>query len=252
VAFLEKFGLDADVDRCKASKKLRRGKGKMRNRRYVMRRGPLVIYDDDNAACTKAFRNLPGVELANVERLNLLQLAPGGHLGRLCIWSQGAFNKLDALYGTYTEKASMKNGYSLPRHCMAQGDLARVINSDEIQSAIKPAQPKAARAFTMKKNPLKNLGAMVKLNPYSMTQRRVELKKQAAKAARNIEVAEMRRKGLSPCTDEDRAARKVKAERKKVGKAYYDAMLTHTTKKFAPKGMPGLKEIMTHSINEKN
>lgn len=29
----------------KDSKKIRAGKGKMRNRRYVMRRGPLVIYD---------------------------------------------------------------------------------------------------------------------------------------------------------------------------------------------------------------
>lgn len=29
----------------KDSKKIRAGKGKMRNRRYVMRRGPLIVYD---------------------------------------------------------------------------------------------------------------------------------------------------------------------------------------------------------------
>lgn len=29
------------------SKNLRRGKGKMRNRRYVQRKGPLVIYGND-------------------------------------------------------------------------------------------------------------------------------------------------------------------------------------------------------------
>ena len=41
------------------SKALRRGKGKMRNRRYVLRKGPLVVYSEDNGI-SKAFRNLPG------------------------------------------------------------------------------------------------------------------------------------------------------------------------------------------------
>ncbi len=48
----------------------------MRNRRHVNRRGPLIVYNKDEGI-TKAFRNLPGVELACVTRLNLLQLAPG-------------------------------------------------------------------------------------------------------------------------------------------------------------------------------
>lgn len=241
--FLGQFGVADDVARCKDSRKIRRGKGKMRNRRYVMRRGPLVVYANKDG-CEKAFRNLPGVELAEVTRLNLLQLAPGGHMGRLCIWSKSAFEQLDGIYGTYTQKSSEKNNYQLPRHVMTTGDLARVINSDEIQSVIKPAQPKAARAFTLKKNPLKNLGAMVKLNPYSMTARRVELKKQAAKAKRNAEVAEMRRKGLSPCTAEDRKKRAAKKAAKAGSKAYLAAMKTHPTKANAPKNMPGIKTVM--------
>lgn len=44
------------------SKKLRAGVGKLRNRRHRMRRGPLVIYNEDKGI-TKAFRNIPGVEL---------------------------------------------------------------------------------------------------------------------------------------------------------------------------------------------
>lgn len=47
--------------------------GKMRNRRYVLRKGPLVVYGNDNGIA-KAFRNLPGVEVASVDRLNLLQV----------------------------------------------------------------------------------------------------------------------------------------------------------------------------------
>ena len=53
----------------------------MRNRRYVQRKGPLIIYNED-LGIRQAFRNLPGVELLNVDRLNLLNLCPGGHLGR--------------------------------------------------------------------------------------------------------------------------------------------------------------------------
>lgn len=67
-----------DVEKAKASRNIRTGKGKMRNRRYVARKGPLIVFGSDDSAA-KAFRNLPGVEVACVDRLNLLQvrLNPG-------------------------------------------------------------------------------------------------------------------------------------------------------------------------------
>lgn len=79
----------------------------MRNRRYTLRKGPLVIYGNDSGI-SKAFRNLPGVEVASVDSLNLLQLAPGGHLGRFCIWTKSAFDKLDTIFG----KQHMTGGWS--------------------------------------------------------------------------------------------------------------------------------------------
>ena len=100
----------ADVEKSKDSRKIRAGKGKMRNRRYVQKKGPLIIYNDDHGL-TRAFRNLPGVEMLHVDRLNLLQLAPGGHLGRFCIWTKSAFSKLDALYGTWRKKSTEKKNY---------------------------------------------------------------------------------------------------------------------------------------------
>ena len=63
----------ADVEKARASRNLRRGKGKMRNRRYVTRKGPLVVYSGDSGI-SRAFRNIPGVELQSVESLNLLQV----------------------------------------------------------------------------------------------------------------------------------------------------------------------------------
>ncbi|MCP6198867.1 50S ribosomal protein L4, partial [Klebsiella pneumoniae] len=64
----------------------------MRNRRRIQRKGPLIIFNKDQGL-TRAFRNIPGVELLNVNKLNLLKLAPGGHLGRFVIWTQSAFGR---------------------------------------------------------------------------------------------------------------------------------------------------------------
>ncbi len=88
---LEAVGAGPDVEKVKKSKKLRAGKGKLRGRRNRQRRGPLVVYDPevDGKELAKGFRNIPGVETGSVYALNLLQLAPGGHLGRFIIWDLG-------------------------------------------------------------------------------------------------------------------------------------------------------------------
>ena len=78
--------------------KVRAGKGKLRNRRYRSRRGPLVVYSGANVPLLKALRNIPGVEVAHVSRLNLLQLAPGGHVGRFIIWTESAFKELNNVF----------------------------------------------------------------------------------------------------------------------------------------------------------
>lgn len=180
---LQRIGAFADVEKSKDSTKIRRGVGKSRNRRYVSRKGPLVIYDVSEGI-DKAFRNLPGVDLALVDNLSLLDLAPGGHLGRFCIWTQGAFEKLDSLFGTYEEGANYKKGFNLPRSFMSNADLARIINSDEVQAVVKPAIT-APTLLPKKSNPLRNKAAKDALNPYQATVRaREEQKKGVSKAAK--------------------------------------------------------------------
>merc|ERR1712159_594910 len=149
---LKNLGCDEEMKRIADSKKTRSGKGKMRNRRYVMRRGPLVIYKEDNGI-VKAFRNLPGVETASVDSLNLLTVAPGGNFGRFIIWTEGAFKQLNEIYGSLKSGAPAKKGYHLPRAMMENADVARIINSDEVQSALKPKLT-APKTFGAKKNPL--------------------------------------------------------------------------------------------------
>ncbi|KAL0226149.1 hypothetical protein P9112_013473 [Eukaryota sp. TZLM1-RC] len=153
MAILEKVGAVADIDRVKKSRGLRAGRGKMRNRRYTQRRGPLVIFNEDNGV-TRAFRNIPGVELCQVSRLNLLQLAPGGHLGRFVIWTESAFKKLDEIYASY-----------VPRNIVTNSDLTRLLKSEEIQQAIRAPKPRPGY-FKKRRNPLKDKETMKKLNPY--------------------------------------------------------------------------------------
>jgi large subunit ribosomal protein L4e len=190
ISVLQSIGAFDDVVKAKESRKLRRGKGKMRNRRHVMRRGPLVVYNEDHGI-VRAFRNLPGVELAQVSRLNLLQLAPGGHLGRFVIWTQAAFEQLNNIYGSTRRVSTQKFGYKLPFNIMTNTDLTRLINSDEVQSKVNPAKTTTRRA-RRKKNPLKNFGVKVKLNPYALSVRRSEIlarERRAALKEANLEAA---------------------------------------------------------------
>jgi len=130
-----------------------------------MKKGPLIIYKTD-VGITQAFRNIPGIDLCNVERLNLLQLAPGGHLGRMIIWTSDAFKELDSIWGTYSKLATKKNNWVLPNPCMTNADIDRIINSDEVQAALNPIKENKPLGINKKFNPLKNKKAMRKLNPF--------------------------------------------------------------------------------------
>ena len=127
---LTSYGAGPDLARVRASKSMRNGQGKMRNSRFTLRRGPLIVYDDADANVAQNARNLPGVDTCNVHRLNLLQLAPGGHLGRFVIYTPAAFNALDSIFGTASQAGVEKGGYRLNRTSMECADLARIINSD--------------------------------------------------------------------------------------------------------------------------
>jgi len=191
VSLLKGIHAYKDVEKVKDSRAIRRGKGKMRNRRRVQRRGPLVIYAK-KGPLLKALRNLPGVETLHVDRLDLLKLAPGGHLGRFIIWLQDAFVRLDPLFGSYKSPSSLKQGFTLPRPLLTNPDLGRVINSDEIQTTVRPIirQPVF---HVRKKNPLKNLGFLIKLNPYAKTQRRRQILVERARAKKKDQILAKKR-----------------------------------------------------------
>jgi len=195
VKLLSAVGAYADVERVKESRHLRPGKGKARGRRYVQKKGPLIIHnkekEGDRSApqLVSAFRNIPGVELCHVSRLNLLQLAPGGHPGRFIIWTESAFKQLDTIFGTRKGDSKVKSGFRIPTPVLSNADIGRIINSDEVQTHLRPARPQ--HSFVLrKKNPLKNWGALVKLNPYAPAQKRrailASTKKDAKKPTQGV------------------------------------------------------------------
>ena len=173
---LNRLGAGEDLRRSRNSKKVRTGQGKMRNSRYVLRKGPLVVYGDENNLVKRTARNLPGVETVSVHRLSLLQLAPGGHLGRFIIWTRDAFKALNKIFGNYRAKGIEKGGYVLNRNVMTCADLARIINSDQVQSKLRQVRTHRVLHDKQKRNPLKNRGLMNRLNPHDKVRRAAEKK----------------------------------------------------------------------------
>jgi len=53
----------------------------------------------ENKGLANAASNVPGVEVTTVANLNTEMLAPGTHPGRLTLWTSGAIERLDKLYG---------------------------------------------------------------------------------------------------------------------------------------------------------
>jgi len=191
VEMLKKLGCEEEMQRVINSKKVRKTKGKMRNRRYVMRRGPLVIYKEDNGI-VRAMRNIPGVQTASVTNLNLLNLAPGGQFGRFVIWTEGAFKDLKRVYGLTNLGTPNKSGFHLPIAMMENADIARIINSEEVQSVLRP-KLEAPRKHSIKRNALKNKAVMSKLNPGS-EQRRLLRKRSSEPGTAERKIIDERKK----------------------------------------------------------
>ena len=89
---LAKVGLQEELSRV-AVKKVRAGRGTMRGRKYVKKKGPLLVVSQ-LCSLLRSARNIPGVEVVSVQDLNAKLLAPGTDPGRLTLFTQLALEKL--------------------------------------------------------------------------------------------------------------------------------------------------------------
>lgn len=92
-ALLTKLGLKEEMDRAQV-KHTRGGRGKTRGRKYVKRKGPLLVTSKKSNAM-EAAKNLPGVDVIDVKSLNAELLAPGAKPGRLTLWSVAALDIME-------------------------------------------------------------------------------------------------------------------------------------------------------------
>jgi len=197
VIFLRRMKIWADVQKVYKSQRFRAGRGKMRNRRRIQRRGPLIVYAKDEGL-RKAFCNIPGIDTMSVDKMNLLKLAPGGHVGRFVIWTESAFKRLNELFGSWKVPSTLKKGYNLPQPKMANTDLSRLLRSEEIRKVLK-APNKTVFRHRRRLNPLVNKRALVKLNPYAeVVKRRAILAQENRKNLRTVETAKRRGIKLGP------------------------------------------------------
>lgn len=91
-ATLEKFGLKEELERV-SKRNVRAGKGKIRGRKYKKIRGLLIVVSEDCKLLK--LKNLPGVEIVNVKKINVETLAPGTIPGRLTIFTDRAIEAME-------------------------------------------------------------------------------------------------------------------------------------------------------------
>jgi len=191
VLFLRRMRIWPDIQKVYKSQRFRAGRGKMRNRRRIQRRGPLIVYSKDEGL-RKAFRNIPGIDTMCVDKMNLLKVAPGGHVGRFIIWTESAFKRLNELFGSWKKPSTLKKGYNLPQPKMANTDLTRLLKSEEIRKVLRAPNKKVYR-HVRRLNPLVNKRALVRLNPYAeVLKRKALLSAEKRKHAHEIEFAKRR------------------------------------------------------------
>ncbi|QQG48053.1 MAG: 50S ribosomal protein L4 [archaeon] len=93
--FLGKVDLKAELERIDEGVKRNSGKRKLRGRVYRMGVGPLIVVTNDRGV-GRAAGSIPGVDVARVEDLSVLHLAPGGVPGRLTLWTESSLSALAA------------------------------------------------------------------------------------------------------------------------------------------------------------
>jgi large subunit ribosomal protein L4e len=91
ISALKAVGVYGDVERAEGSRKVRAGRGKMRGRRYKQRKSVLIVTGSEPL---RAARNLSGVDVCPVSRLNVELLAPGTQASRLTVWTESAITQL--------------------------------------------------------------------------------------------------------------------------------------------------------------
>ena len=93
-AIFDGLGLGMDLDRARNGRKIRAGKGTMRGRVHKTPKSILLVVKE-KSGLAQAARNLPGVDVVAAKDLCAEDLAPGGDLGRLTVFTKAALEAMN-------------------------------------------------------------------------------------------------------------------------------------------------------------
>ena len=91
VTLLEELGIADDIERADDGKKVRAGRGTTRGRKYQEPKSILFVTAGEPS---RAARNLAGADVATAAEVNVEDLAPGTHAGRLTLFTESAIEEV--------------------------------------------------------------------------------------------------------------------------------------------------------------
>ena len=94
IAIFNELGLGHDLHRARSNRKIRAGKATMRGRVHKTPKSLLLVVKE-KAGLAQAARNLPGVDVVAAKDLSAEDLAPGGDVGRLTVFTKDAVEALN-------------------------------------------------------------------------------------------------------------------------------------------------------------
>jgi len=93
IKIFENLGLQKELSRLEI-KKVRSGRGKNKGRRYNKKTGPLIVVSK-KCKLIESAKNIPGVNIIPINKINVELLAPGSHAGRLTLYTKSAIEKME-------------------------------------------------------------------------------------------------------------------------------------------------------------
>lgn len=93
LSLLEKLGMDEDIARADDNRTRRAGRGKTRGR-GIRTPASILFVTSSEAGPSRAARNLAGATVATGREVDVTELAPGGHPGRLTLYTEAALEEV--------------------------------------------------------------------------------------------------------------------------------------------------------------
>lgn len=90
---LETLGLGDDIARAEDGRGVRAGRGTTRGRKYQSPKSILFVTASEDGP-SRGGRNLAGADVVTATEVNVEDVAPGGHAGRLTIWTESAVQEV--------------------------------------------------------------------------------------------------------------------------------------------------------------